>query len=88
MFSLRSYTDLPGGFQLDGTFRSISSRPSPRVPAYAELDLRLGWTVRPGWELSLGGQNLLHDRHTEFASPGAPQYDFERAAYLRSIWRF
>ena len=88
MFSLRSYTDLPGGFQLDGMFRSISSRPSPRVPAYAELDLRLGWTVRPGWELSLGGQNLLHDRHTEFASPGAPQYDFERAAYLRSIWRF
>ena len=88
MFSLRSYVDLPAGFQLDGMLRSISSRPNPHVPAYSELDLRLGWIVRPGWELSLGGQNLLHDRHTEFASPGAPQYDFERAAYLRSIWRF
>ena len=88
MFALRSYLDLPAGFMLDGMFRSIASRPNPRVPAYSELDLRLGWMLRPGWELSLGGQNLLHDRHTEFASPGAPQYDFERGAYLRSIWRF
>ena len=88
MFSLRSYLDLPAGFLLDAMFRSIASRPNPRVPAYSELDLRLGWMLRPGWELSLGGRNLLHDRHTEFASPGSPQYDFERAAYLRSIWRF
>jgi iron complex outermembrane recepter protein len=88
MFSLRSYTDLPAGFQLDAVFRSIGSRPTPRVPAYSELDLRLGWTLRPGWELSLGGQNLLHDRHTEFASQGSPPYAFERAGYLRSVWRF
>ena len=88
MVSLRSYLDLPAGFLLDAMFRSIASRPNPRVPAYSELDLRLGWMLRPGWELSLGGQNLLHDRHTEFVSPGAPQYDFERGAYLRSIWRF
>jgi iron complex outermembrane receptor protein len=88
MFSLRSYVDFPGGFLFDGIFRSIASRPNPRVPAYSELDLRIGWLLRRGWELSLGGHNLLHDRHTEFASPGAPQYDFERAFYLRSIWRF
>lgn len=88
MFSMRSYTDLPAGFQLDGIVRVISSRPSPQVPSYGELDLRLGWTVRPGWDVALGGRNLLHDQHSEFASPGAPQYDFERAAYLRSVWRF
>lgn len=88
MFSLRSYWDLPAGFMLDGVVRAVSSRPSPRVPSYAQLDVRLGWSVRPGWELSLIGQNLLHDRHTEFASPGAPQYEFRRRAQLRSTWRF
>ena len=87
-FSLRSYVDLPAGFTIDGVFRAVSSRPNPRVPSYAELDLRLGWNVRPGWELSLGGQNLLHDRHTEFAYPNAPRYEFRRGGYLRSIWRF
>jgi iron complex outermembrane receptor protein len=88
MFALRSYLDLPAGFVFDGVFRSIASRPNPHVPAYSELDLRIGWMLRPGWELSLGGRNLLHDRHTEFSSPGAPQYDFERGVYLRSIWRY
>ena len=87
-FSLRSYWDLPAGFMLDGIFRAVSSRPNPGVPSYAELDLRLGWNVRPGWELSLSGQNLLHDRHLEFAYPNAPRYEFRRGALLRSTWRF
>ena len=87
-FKLRSYLDLPNGFQFDGLFRAVSSRPAPPVPAYAELDLRLGWTVRPGWELSLIGQNLLNDRHAELFSSGAPRYEFERAAHVRSTWRF
>jgi len=88
MFKLRSYLDLPRGFQFDGSFRAVSSRPAPEVPAYAELDLRLGWIVRPGWELSLVGQNLLNDRHAELFSPGAPRYEFERAVHVRSTWRF
>jgi iron complex outermembrane recepter protein len=88
LFKLRSYLDLPKGLQFDGVFRAVSSRPAPHVPAYAELDLRLGWTVRTGWELSFMGQNLLNDTHAELFSPGAPRYEFERAAHVRSTWRF
>jgi iron complex outermembrane receptor protein len=88
LFSLRSFTDLSHGFALDVMFRSSSARPQPAVAAYAELDLRLGWMVRPGWELSLVGQNLLHDHHPEMANVGAPRYEFRRGVYVRNVWRF
>ena len=86
--SLRSYIDLPRGFALDGFFRHIAERPLPPVPAYSELDLRLGWIVQPGWEISLVGQNLLHARHPEFGELTPLRYEFERGLYVRSAWRF
>ena len=88
LFSLRSFTDLPHGLALDAVFRSAGARPLPAVPAYGELDLRLGWMVRPGWELSLVGQNLLHDHHAELANVGGPRYEFRRGVYVRNVWRF
>jgi iron complex outermembrane receptor protein len=88
LFSLRSYVDLHYGFAFDGLFRYASRRPSPRVSAYSELDLRLGWAVRPGWEVSLVGQNLLHDRHIELGSNQLLRYEFQRGVYARSAWRF
>jgi iron complex outermembrane receptor protein len=88
LFSLRSYLDLPYGLAFDGVLRHADERPYPAVPAYSELDLRLGWTVRPGWEISLVGQNLLHDHHPELGSIQAVRYEFQRGAYVRSAWRF
>jgi iron complex outermembrane receptor protein len=88
LFSMRSYLDLPRGVALDGTFRYVARRPDPVVPAYGELDLRLGWVARPGWELSLIGQNLLHDRHPEFGPATPLRYEFERGVFARSTWRF
>jgi len=88
LLSVRSYVDLPRGFAFDGVFRHAARRPAPAVPAYSELDLRLGWTVRPGWEVSLVGQNLLHDRHPELGSTQAVRYEFQRGVYARSGWRF
>ncbi len=87
-FSLRTNLDLPKSFELDGMFRYVGRRPAPLVPAYAELDVRLGWNLRPALELSIVGQNLLHDRHREFgaASPGSAL--FSRGAYARALWRF
>ena len=86
--SLRSYVDLPAGFSLDGFLRHVGERPNPIVPAYSELDLRLGWLAGRGWEISLVGQNLLHDRHLEFGQINAPRFNFERGIYVRSAWRF
>ena len=84
--ALRSQWDLPRGFAFDAFLRYVSTRPNPRVPAYGELDLRLGWQAMPNWELSLVGQNLLHARHREFNF--TPTIEFRRGVFLRSIWTF
>lgn len=86
--SFRSYMDFPLGLSVDAFLRHVGERPNPVVPAYSELDVRLGWVVRGGWELSLVGQNLLHDRHLEFGQANAPRFHFEREVFLRSAWRF
>jgi hypothetical protein len=66
----------------------VGERPEPKVPAYRELDLRLGWAVRGGWEISLVGHNLLHDHHSELLPASAPHYDFRRGVSVRSAWHF
>ncbi len=85
---LRSLMDLPRGFELDGTLRYVGRLPSPAVPAYTELDLRLGWQVSDRLELSLVGQNLLHARHPEFGPPSPLREEVQRGAYGKATWRF
>jgi iron complex outermembrane recepter protein len=87
-FLLRAHADPMPRLQLDAIFRRVGLRPAPVVPAYSELDLRAGFLVKPAWELSLVGQNLLHDRHPEFGAPLPTRVEFRRAVYLRSLWRF
>ena len=48
-----------------------------------ELDLRLGWRVTGQLELSLVGQNLLHDDHAEFGPPEQAGR-LERSAYIKA----
>ena len=88
--TLRSYLDLPHGLALDAIFRyagraavSRSCRPT------RELDLRLGWTPRPGWELSVVGQNLLHAQPSRnSASPAAPLRVPTGVSSSVRIWQF
>lgn len=86
--TLRTHVDLSRAFELDGMFRYMGERPSPAVPAYAELDLRLGWNATPALELSLIGQNLLNERRREFGAEAPTRVVFGRGVYARSIWRF
>lgn len=88
LFSARSLLDLPYGLELDVMARAVGRRPAPVVKGYGELDLRLGWTIKPGWDLSLVGQNLLHAQHSELFSASSPRYAMRRGAYVRSTWRF
>jgi len=88
LFSLQSWFDLPGHTALDALFRRVGTRPDPVVPAYSELDLRFGWMLRSGWDLSVIGQNLLHAHHSELLPPNAPHYDFRRGVFARSRWYF
>jgi iron complex outermembrane receptor protein len=86
-FRLRSYVDLGRKTELDATLRFSSALPFPAVDEYAELMLRLGWQPRPGLDLSLIGQNLLHDRHEEFAAATPREY-LHRGVHFRVDWRF
>ena len=88
LLSLQSWLDLPGHTAVDALFRRVGTRPDPVVPAYSELDLRLGWMPRPGWDLSVVGQNLLHAHHSELLPANAPHYDFRRGVFVRSRWYF
>ncbi len=88
LFSLQSWLDLPGHTAVDALFRHVGTRPDPIVPAYSELDLRFGWTLRSGWDVSVVGQNLLHAHHSELLPPNAPHYDFRRGVFVRSRWYF
>ena len=87
IFKLRSYINATKRIEIDAFFRYIGELPQPPVDAYAELDARLGYHVRPGWDLSLIGTSLLHDRHVEFRAGTAPE-TYERSVSLRSVWRF
>jgi iron complex outermembrane receptor protein len=85
-FLIQSVADLPGRLELDAVFRFVDALPDPRVPSYAELDLRLGWMATGHLELAVIGQSLLHEKHIEFnSSPSAREA--QRGAYGRITWR-
>ena len=93
-FGLRSSLDLPGGWQIDAQFRSLTEiRRIPEIvsgegiPGYSELDIRLAWQSGTNMELSVVGQNLLHDHHPEFGAPGA-RGEIERSVYGKVAWGF
>jgi iron complex outermembrane receptor protein len=87
IFKLRSYINATDRIQIDGFFRFVGALPQPAVDDYNELDLRAGYRIMPGWDLSLIGTNLLHERHVEFRAGTAPE-TYERSVSLRSVWRF
>jgi iron complex outermembrane receptor protein len=87
IFKVRSYINATSRVEIDAFFRFVSALPKPAVDAYAELDARAGYRIRPGWDLSLVGNNLLRPRHVEFRAGTAPE-TYERAVTVRSVWRF
>jgi iron complex outermembrane recepter protein len=90
---LRSLLTLGQRFELDAQLRyqtqirglPVTETPQP-IEGYTELDLRFGWRISEQWNLSLVGQNLLHDEHVEFGPPDA-RGSIERAAYVKADWR-
>ena len=56
------------------------------VPSYVELDARVGWHLNSHWELSVVGQNLLHDHHPEYGFPGPTRVEIVRSAFGKVAW--
>ena len=87
---LRSYLDLPRGFELDVQFRAVAAIEtlSQTVNAgYQELNLRLGWRLNRHTQFSLDGQNLLHNYHVEYGTPDA-RSAMRRSVYGKVAWEF
>ncbi len=76
--------DLSRVLTLDATLRFVGALPSPALPAYTELGARLGWAVGPHLELSLVGENLLHDTHVEYPQGAA----IGRSVLADLRWRY
>ncbi|MBI3810618.1 MAG: TonB-dependent receptor [Nitrospirae bacterium] len=84
-FSARSTMNLGRNLELDAAVRVIGGLPDPNVPGYVALDMRLGWTVLKGVEVSLAGFNLLDRRHPEFGQDPT-RSELDRTFYAKVLW--
>jgi len=93
-FSLRSSMDLKHNVELDAGLRwvdTLHNNNGPTVgtvPSYFELDAHLSWRPSEALELSIVGQNLLHDHHPEYGFPNATREEIERSVYGKVVWRY
>jgi iron complex outermembrane receptor protein len=88
MFGFRTDVDLPGRVELNLFLRGIGELPNPRVPAYTELNGRIGWRPTEHLEVALAGQDLLHDHHPEFGGLTPRRIEFERSVRVLATFRY
>jgi iron complex outermembrane receptor protein len=81
--TFRTSHDLGSGHAVDLMARHVDSLPVPSVPAYTAVDVRWGWLVRKGLELSVTGQNLFDRRHIEWGAP-ANRAAMDRGVYFKA----
>jgi iron complex outermembrane receptor protein len=92
-FTVRSALNLPARLHWDAAVRWVDSlvvnsgASSGKVPAFFELDTRIGWAMSPGLEISVTGQNLLHGHHPEYGFPSLARIEIERSVYGKIAWR-
>jgi iron complex outermembrane recepter protein len=93
-FSIRSALNLPRHTEFMAMLRWVdtlhtNNGPTPgTVPSYFEFDTRCAWHVNERLELSLAGQNLLHNRHPEYGFPDPSRVEIERSVYGKLAWRY
>jgi iron complex outermembrane receptor protein len=75
-------------FQIGAVARYIDRLPLPSVPAYVGLDLQIAFIVNENFEISLTGQNLGQENHTEFIPSSPASKDIQRSVYGKLICRF
>ncbi|MGC1728747.1 MAG: TonB-dependent receptor plug domain-containing protein [Steroidobacteraceae bacterium] len=96
--ALRSSMDLPGRVSLDAALRWVDELHMDNgptggpvlgtVPSYFGLDSRLAWQINQRLELSVVGQNLLHEYHTEYGFPAPGRELIVRSVFARITWGF
>ncbi|MFT3847137.1 MAG: TonB-dependent receptor [Propionivibrio sp.] len=90
-YSLRWLLDLNARTQLDFWMRHVGRlrAEAQQIPAYTELDIRLGYAASKNLDLSLVGQNLLDARHAEFSDAATTPVSYiPRGIYAKATWKF
>ena len=83
---LRSSFDLPARQELDLMLRRVAALRLESVPGYTAFDARWGWKMSRQVEVSVTLQNLFDRQHAEFGAR-AGRSEFERAIFLKLLWR-
>ena len=88
--SFRSSMDIWDNLEFDLWLKYLSDLRRMGIPSYVGLDLRLGWHIMPGLELSVVGKNLLDSYHPEFKDYFLNLLETEvpRSFYGKLIWHF
>lgn len=86
-YSIRSQLSLPHHIEFDTSVYYVDnlSAPTVAVPNYTRLDLRLGWRPLKALELSVAGQNLLDNKHSEFVASGMVASQIPRSVYGKAV---
>jgi iron complex outermembrane receptor protein len=87
---LRSEIALPGHLQWNTSACFVGALPALEVASYTRLDSNITWQVGERFSISLVGQNLLRDRHLEYAGPDSSVESdlIKRSAYAKVSWWF
>jgi iron complex outermembrane receptor protein len=92
--SIRSSLTLPRRLELGAGLRWVDTlviNNGPvltTVPSYFELESRLAWHASDRLELSLVGQNLLHNHHPEYGFVDPSRQEIQRSVYGKFAWRY
>ncbi|MBI3849398.1 MAG: TonB-dependent receptor [Verrucomicrobia bacterium] len=89
-FFVRSLMDLTRHWELDGEVRYVDGLPNLKISSYVVMDVRLAWRPNKNLELAVVGQNLLDNRHSEFAPTllRTQATAVENSVYFKVTWRF
>lgn len=89
-YAVRCLLDLNAKTQLDFWLRHVGRLRAQtlEIPAYTSLDVRLGYAVSKGFDVSLVGQNLLDRRHAEFSEANSiPVSYVPRGVFAKVTWK-
>lgn len=95
-FRLRSFQNLTPKIEFDNTMFYVDNLPKAGanglgrgIPSYFRFDTRVGYLQSKNLDLSVGIQNLLGNRHSEFkAALYNRQTEIGRTFYFKLVWQY
>ena len=87
---LSSYMDISPNLELNGVLSFVDSLPALDVESYVTLDVNLVWYCTESLTVSVGGRNLLANKHLEFNSSqdGIIASEVPLTLYGKLVWKY